>query len=74
MKESSTLIAHRPGTINQAGLIVGPKQPFVYWYNSVDDGGPEAARRLSPFVVRRTLAKQSCLVTFCSSRTSAFHP
>ena len=36
------MFAHRPRTINRAGLIVRPKQPYVDWANSVDDNGPRA--------------------------------
>ena len=36
------MFAHRPRTINRAALIVRPKQPYVDWANSMDDGGPKA--------------------------------
>ena len=45
MKESAVLFAHRPRTINRAALIVRPKQPYVDWANSMDDGGPKADLR-----------------------------
>jgi hypothetical protein len=36
------LFGHYPRTINRAGLIVRPKQPYVNWANSVDDDGARA--------------------------------
>ena len=36
------MFGHYPRTINRAGLIVRPKQPYVDWANSVDDDGPRA--------------------------------
>ncbi len=36
------MFGHRPRTINRAALIVRPKQPYVDWANSVDNGGPRA--------------------------------
>ncbi len=36
------MFGHRPRTINRAALIVRPRQPYVDWANSVDDGGPRA--------------------------------
>ncbi len=42
MKELSNLFAHRPRTINRTALIVRPRQPYVDWANSMDDGGPKA--------------------------------
>jgi len=39
------LFGHYPRTINRAGLIVRPKQPYVDWANSVDDDGPRADLR-----------------------------
>ena len=39
------MFAHRPRTINRAALIVRPKQPYVDWANSMDDGGPKADLR-----------------------------
>ncbi len=53
MKELSILFGHYPRTINRAGLIVRPKQPYVDWANSVDDDGPRAdlqALRASPSI------------------------
>jgi hypothetical protein len=39
------LFAYRPRTINRAALIVRPKQPYVDWANSMDDGRPKADLR-----------------------------
>ena len=39
------MFAHRPRTINRAGLIVRPRQPYVDWANSMDDDGPRADLR-----------------------------
>ncbi len=36
------MFGHRPRTINRAGLIVRPKQPYIDWANSVDDDAPRA--------------------------------
>ena len=36
------MFAHRPRAINRAALIVRPKQPYVEWANSMDDGGSKA--------------------------------
>ena len=36
------MFGHRPRTINRAGLIVRPKQPYIDWANSVDDNAPRA--------------------------------
>lgn len=36
------MFGHHPRTINRAGLIVRPKQPYVDWANSVEDDGPRA--------------------------------
>ncbi len=36
------MFGHRPRTINRAGLIVRPKQPYIDWANSVDDEAPRA--------------------------------
>jgi hypothetical protein len=53
VKEAAILFGHRPRTINRAGLIVRPKQPYADWANSVDDDGPRAdlqALRASPSI------------------------
>ncbi len=42
MTESAILFGHRPRTINRAGLIVRPKQPYIDCANSVDDDAPRA--------------------------------
>ncbi len=39
------MFGYRPLTINRAALIVRPKQPYVDWANSVDDGAPRADLR-----------------------------
>jgi len=45
VKELSILFGHRPRTIDRAGLVVRPKQPYVDWANSMDDDGSEAELR-----------------------------
>ena len=39
------MFGHRPRTIDRAGLVVRPKQPYVDWANSMDDDGPKAELR-----------------------------
>ena len=34
--------SHDPRTIDRAGVIIRPKQPYVDWANSMDDDGPRA--------------------------------
>ena len=45
MREILILFTYRPRTINRAALIVRPKQPYVDWANSIDDGGARADLR-----------------------------
>jgi len=45
VEELFILSAHYPRTINRAGLIIRPRQPYVDWANSTDDDGPRANLR-----------------------------